>query len=155
MRSPPFAWARLGALALTAIVAAAPGCKTASTGAAPPAKSARIEVDDAGLVAALVQKHGQSSRDRAERGVRQLVAYWRPQDGDGAALRAFVEQGFVADPQEFDALHRRFSAALGQIDRHMLEVGRALRRWDEAGPRSPIGGGQLFCARDRRAHLPG
>src|SRR5256886_4041520 len=154
MRSPPLSWARLGALALTAIVAAAPGCKTASTGTAPPAKSARIEVDDAGLVAALVQKHGQSSRDRAERGVRQLVAYWRPQDGDGAALRAFVEQGFVADPQELDALHRRFSAALEQIDGHMLEIGRALRSWNELelGPQMEVD--QLFAALDVGAHLP-
>src|SRR2546427_3096689 len=141
MRSPPLSWARLGALALTAIVAAAPGCKTASTGAAPPAKSARIEVDDAGLVAALVQKHGQSSRDRAERGVRQLVAYWRPQDGDGAALRAFVEQGFVADPQELDALHRRFSPAPGQNDRHILGSGRAPRSLDEAERGPQMGGG--------------
>src|SRR5256885_16643607 len=120
MRSPPLSWARLGALALTAIVAAAPGCKTASTGAAPPAKSARIEVDDAGLVASLVQKHGQSSRERAERGVLQVAAYWREQDGDAATLRAFVEQGFVADPQQLDALHRRFSPALGPIARAKL-----------------------------------
>src|SRR2546428_8388201 len=127
MRSPPFSWARLGALALTAIVAAAPGCKTASTGAAPPAKSARIEVDDAGLVAALVQKHGQSSRDRAERGVRQLVAYWRPQDGDGAALRAFVEQGFVAHPQEPDALHLRFPPARERVRVHARGIGAATR----------------------------
>src|SRR3989440_2293713 len=154
MRSPPVSWARLGALALPAIVAVAPGCKTASTGAAPPAKSARIEVDDAGLVAALVQKHGQSSRDRAERGVRQVVAYWRKQDGDAATLRAFVEQGFVADPQQLDALHRRFSAALEQIDGHMLEIGRALRSWNELelGPQMEVD--QLFAALDVGAHLP-
>src|SRR2546425_523138 len=145
MRSPPLSWARLGALALTAIVAAAPGCKTASTGAAPPAKSARIEVDDAGLVAALVQKHGQSSRDRAERGVRQLVAYWRPQDGDGAALRAFVEQGFVADPQEFDALHRRFFAAPGEIGGDLMEIGGRPRGRDELEVRPPMGVDQLFA----------
>ena len=154
MRSPPLSWARLGALALTAIVAAAPGCKTASTGAAPPAKSARIEVDDAGLVASLVQKHGQSSRERAERGVRQVAAYWREQDGDAATLRAFVEQGFVADPQQLDALHRRFSAALEQIDGHMLEIGRALRSWNELelGPQMEVD--QLFAALDVGAHLP-
>src|SRR2546422_9587701 len=144
MRSPPLSWARLGALALTAIVAVAPGCKTASTGAAPPAKSARIEVDDAGLVAALVQKHGQSSRDRAERGVRQVVAYWRPQDGDGAALRAFVEQGFVADPEELDALHRRFSPGPGQIGGDLVGVGRPPPSLDERGLGPQMGGDPPF-----------
>ena len=79
----PLSWARCSALVLTAV--AAPACKTASPGGpAPAASSARIEVDSAGLVAALVQKHGQSSRDRAERGVRQVAAYWRGQDGDAA-----------------------------------------------------------------------
>src|SRR5437870_9713929 len=149
----PLSWARCSALVLTAV--AAPACKTASPGGpAPAVSSARIEVDSAGLVAALVQKHGQSSRDRAERGVRQLVAYWRPQDGDGAALRAFVEQGFVADPQQLDALHRRFSAAFEQVDGHMLEIGRALRSWNELelGPQMEVD--QLFASMDVGAHLP-
>jgi len=148
----PLSWARCSALVLTAV--AAPACKTASPGGpAPAASSARIEVDSAGLVAALVQKHGQSSRDRAERGVRQVAAYWRGQDGDAATLRAFVEESFVTDPKELDALHQRFSAAFEQIDGHLLEIGRGLRSWNELelGPQMEVD--QLFAALEVGAHL--
>src|SRR5205823_3980853 len=84
--------------------------------------------------ASLVRKHGEASRARAERGVRQVSAYWRADDGDAGALRAFVEDAFVADPQQLDALLGRFSAAFEQIDGHMLEIGRALRSWNELEP---------------------
>src|SRR5438067_3196862 len=50
------------------------------------------------LIAALVQKHGEAIRSRAERGVNQVTAFWRAEDGDAAALRSFVEDSFVADP---------------------------------------------------------
>src|SRR5438876_2126074 len=117
MRSLP----RGFAAAFAASLAAATGCKTAggdkpgpsAQGVPAGAKSARIEVDQAGLVAALVRKHGEPSRARAERGIRQVSAYWRADDGDAAALRAFVEDAFVedafvADPQQLDALLGRF-----------------------------------------------
>src|SRR5256886_12847608 len=149
----PLSWARCSALVLTAV--AAPACKTASPGGpASAASSARIEVDSAGLVAALVEKPGQSSRDRAERGVRQVATYWRGQDGDAATLRAFVEESFVAEPKQLDALHQRFSAAFEQIDGHMLEIGRALRSWNELelGPQMDVD--QTFAALDVSAHLP-
>src|SRR5438132_11724130 len=117
----PLSWARCSALVLTAV--AAPACKTASPGGpAPAVSSARIEVDSAGLVAALVQKHGQSSRDRAERGVRQVAAYWRGHAGDAATMPAFVEESFVADPKEPDALPRRFSAAAEHSYAHQREA---------------------------------
>ena len=161
MRSPFLSPARRGALALT-VLAAWSGCKT--TGAEKPgasvqatpaaAKSARIEADQAGLVAALVRKHGEPSRARAERGIRQVSAYWRADDGDAPALRAFVEDAFVADPQQLDALLGRFSAAFEQIDGHMLEIGRALRSWNELelGPQMDVD--QAFAALDVSAHLP-
>src|SRR5438477_661694 len=161
MRSPFLSPARRGALALT-VLAAWSGCKT--TGAEKPgasvqatpaaAKSARIEADQAGLVAALVRKHGEPSRARAERGIRQVSAYWRADDGDAPALRAFVEDAFVADPQQLDALLGRFAAAFEQIDGHMLEIGRALRSWNELelGPEMDVD--QAFAALDVSAHLP-
>src|SRR5438128_5217323 len=159
MRSLPQGCA---AAAIAASLAAATGCRT--TGGEKPgspaqttpaaAKSARIEVDQVGLVTALAQKHGEPSRARAERGVRQVSAYWRTEDGDAAALRAFVEDAFVADPEQLDALLGRFSAAFEQIDGHMLEIGRALRSWNELelGPQMDVD--QAFAALDVSAHLP-
>src|SRR5882724_1936029 len=125
--------------------------------AAPPAaqaSSARIAIDQAGLVSALVQRHGEDVRPRAERGVRQVAAYWRKEDGDPGALRAFVEEAFVKDPRELEALLRRFSAAFEQIDGHMLEIGRALKSWSELelGPQMEVD--QIFASLDVSAHLP-
>jgi hypothetical protein len=42
------------------------------------------------LVEALVRLHGESQHGRAERGVRQVLAFWRPSDGDAQALETFV-----------------------------------------------------------------
>src|SRR4051794_17902297 len=149
-------------LPLVFALAAALGCKTpapmpaAAAPAATPAaaKSARIEVDQPGLVNALVQKQGEGARARADRGVRQVAAFWRAEDGDAAALRSFVEGAFVADPKQLDALLARFSAAFEQIDGHMLEIGRALRSWNELelGPQMDVD--QTFAAMDVSAHLP-
>src|SRR5437867_11049028 len=123
MRSPP----RGCAAALVASLVAATGCKTtgsdkpAASAAAGPAaaKSARIEVDQAGLVAALVRKHGEPSRARAERGIRQVSAYWRAGEGDGAAVRTFAGDAFRADPEQPDASVGRFSPAVRQNARAM------------------------------------
>src|SRR3954469_14898201 len=93
-----------------------------------------VAVDQAALVSALVQKHGEPSRARAERGVKQVAAFWRAQDGD---IKAFVEESFVDDPAP---LLKRFSAAFEQIDGHLLEIGRALQSWSalELGPQLPV-----------------
>jgi hypothetical protein len=132
--------------------AAAP--KEAPAAPAADASSGRIEIDQGALVSALVRKHGEATRPRAERGVRQVAAYWRKEDGDASALRAFVEESFVADPQQLEALLRRFSGAFEQIDGHMLEIGRALKSWSELelGPQMDVD--QLFASLDVSAHLP-
>src|SRR5207244_3099088 len=55
--------------------------------------------DDRELANLLLKKHGDSQRARIERGLRQVAAMWRPQDGDNRARRAFVEQWFESDPR--------------------------------------------------------
>src|ERR1700693_5878439 len=138
-----------------ALLLAALACKTPSAAETPaPTRSARINVAQPALVGCRVQKHAEPSRARAERDVRQVAAYWRAEDGDARTLRALVEEGFLSDPQQLDALHRRFSLATEQIDGHMLEIGRALRSWSELelGPQMEVD--QLFAALDVSAHLP-
>src|SRR5215469_6308451 len=49
-------------------------------GGAAPAASAP------GLVETLVRLHGEPVRPRAERGVKQVRAFWRTEDGDATAL---------------------------------------------------------------------
>src|SRR3954466_1425255 len=145
------------------VLAALAACKTSSDVSRPPAEkpasaspamSARIDLEQPALVSALVQKHGEAARARAERGVRQVAAFWRAEDGDEKALRTFTDESFLSDPGQLDALHHRFSLAMEQIDGHMLEIGRALRSWSELelGPQMDVD--QLFAAIDVSAHLP-
>src|SRR5579862_8683256 len=78
-------------------------------------KPAADKLDTSALVSGLVQKHGEAQRARIERGVKQVAAYWRAEDGD---LKAFVEDSFADDPAP---LQKRFAMALEQLDGHFLE----------------------------------
>src|SRR5712664_355203 len=88
----------------------------------------------------LVAKQGEAQRARIDRGLKQVAAMWRPQDGDDRARRAFVEQWFESDPRKLSALLGRFGYALEQVDGYFLDIGRELRRFSELelGPELPI-----------------
>src|SRR5712691_8659424 len=104
------------------------------------------------IVAALVHKHGEGQRARAERGMRQVALLWRAQDGDEKALRAFAEEWFVSHPAQLETLLGRFEYAFEQVDGYFLDLGRELRRWSELelGPQMPID--DVFAGLDLSAH---
>ncbi|HKC58937.1 MAG TPA: hypothetical protein VKB92_02540 [Myxococcales bacterium] len=108
--------------------------------------------NDRELVELLVKKHGEAQRQRIERGLRQVAAMWRPQDGDDRARRYFVEQWFESDPRKLTALLGRFEYALEQVDGYFVDMGRELRRWSELelGPELPID--EEFAGLDLSAH---
>jgi hypothetical protein len=138
-----------GSTAETASLGADAAAAAASFGASATILGPRA----AELVEALVQRHGEGARPRIERGISQLTAYWRDGDGDAAAQRAFALEWFRSDPGGVEALLTRFSKALEQVDGHMLEIGRALRSWNELafGPQEPID--DLFAAVEPAAHV--
>src|SRR5205823_2652822 len=131
--------------AFAASLAFATGCRT--TGGEKPAASrqsqatltaatrSRVEVDQPGLIAALVKKHGEPSRVRAERGVRQVAAYWRA----GAALVAQAVGPDAPHPAFRGAPERSRAAGGGQGERRLRGVHRRLQRLDasRAGSRRP------------------
>ncbi|NMO13860.1 hypothetical protein HPC49_05215 [Pyxidicoccus fallax] len=80
-------------------------------------------VDVAALKSALVSKHGEAQRARIERGVDQVLAQWRPEDGDVAA---FIHEQFITDPKVLDATFARLERLFEQLDGHMNELGREL-----------------------------
>lgn len=134
------------------------GCRTVPERAAPPSDSTiapeRAALPtEASLVDRLVKRHGEAVRARAERGVKQVLAFWRPADGDGASLEAFVDKAFVPDAAGQTALLERFSKAFEQLDGHLLEIGRAWRSWSEleVGPQLPVD--ERFAAFDVGAHV--
>jgi len=98
----------------------------------------------------LVARHGEAQRERIHRGVAQVAALWREEDGD---LAAFVTEHFLSDPARLDATLARLEQALEQLDGHLNEVSRELRRPTDLdlGPLLPVD--PLLAAYDPSAHL--
>ncbi len=108
------------------------------------------QVDVAGLKAELVAKHGESARARVERGVDQVAKLWRAEDGD---LAAFVREAFIVDPALLDASFARLEQVFEQVDGHIHEVGRELRRASDVDVGPLLGVDPLLAAVDPGAHL--
>src|SRR5262249_24530509 len=106
-----------------------------------------------GMVEILVRLHGEGARARAERGVKQVTAFWRAEDGDAAAQQAFVTSAFIADPAALARTRDRLAEAFEAADGHFLEIGRARKPGAERerGPELPIDA--LLAATDPGAHL--
>jgi hypothetical protein len=105
------------------------------------------------LKAELIQQHGEPNRGRVERGVDQLASLWRKQDGSPAELRAFAKEHFIPEGPELDKAFARLQANFEQLDGHLLEIGRELRRPSDldVGPLLKVD--PLFAAYDPGAHL--
>jgi hypothetical protein len=118
--------------------------------AAPPSKKAPSKMDTASVKAALLKTHGEAHRARIERGVDQVAALWRKEDGE---LLSFAQQFFFADAKEIDASFNRFEKTFEQVDGHFLEISRELRAPSDLdiGPMLKID--PLLAAYDAKAHL--
>lgn len=101
----------------------------------------------------LVARYGESQRDRVGRGLRQVRAFWRTEDGDASVFEAFVREHFAGDAVTHDALFARMEFALESLDGHMLEIGRDFRRQSDLdlGPILPFD--QILAGYDPSAHV--
>ena len=127
---------------------------TPSTAAAtPPAAATPAKPAAAPLVEAIVQQHGEGQRGRAERGVSQILAFWRTSDGDQAALREFVQTQFIADPAILTRTRERMAESLEAADGHLLEIGRKWREGAELELRPELPIDSLLAATDPGAQL--
>jgi hypothetical protein len=101
----------------------------------------------------LVSTHGEAQRSRAERGVNQVLSYWREEDGDAAAFEDFVVTYFAGDQETLDAMFERFEWLLEQYDGHINEITLAFRRQADLdiGPILPFD--ELFASYDASAHM--
>ncbi len=101
----------------------------------------------------LASTYGADARDRAERGVNQVLSYWRAEDGDAVAFEEFVGTFFAGDKETLDAMFTRFQWLLEQLDGHTNEITLACRRQVDLdiGPILPFD--ELFAAYDVSAHV--
>ncbi len=120
-RSSPLRRALYAAVAIALAACPHPASPPRPTASAPAAiDPARIDA----AIAALVARHGEAARPRIERGVHQVGALWRTDDGD---LTAFCLEQFAAEPAAQDALFARLEEQLEQLDGNLLELQRSLR----------------------------
>lgn len=99
------------------------------------AKNATNPVDTKDLEGELVATHGEAQRARITRGIAQVAARWRTEDGD---MAAFVRQQFLADQAALDSTFARLQRILEQLEGHLHEMGMELR-WE-----TDIDGGALL-----------
>ncbi|MDY7094583.1 MAG: hypothetical protein SX243_16550 [Acidobacteriota bacterium] len=88
---------------------------------------------------ALLEMHPEEA-ERIRRGVEQAAALWRPEDGDGEAFRAFVQQEFIPRGETLDLTFQRLEFAMERLDGYMTSLVRDLRRGVdlEIGPLLPV-----------------
>ena len=79
-------------------------------------------------IAALVARHGEAHRAAIEAGVARVASRWNANDGDAKAFEDFCLRHFVGDAAERTRLLARLETALEQIDGHLYEMRRTLRR---------------------------
>ncbi len=106
----------------------------------PPASALPIDPSAAERTARrLAERHGEAHAEAIRRGVRQVAERWWREDGDEAAFTAFCEESFLPLEADRAAIFARLSEALEQIDGHLHEVRRELRRPVDldTGPVSP------------------
>ncbi|MBI4603913.1 MAG: hypothetical protein HY721_18310 [Planctomycetes bacterium] len=101
----------------------------------------------------LLKTHGEPQRSRIARGLEQAARLWREEDGDAEAFASLARDHIVSDPAALDALFARLEKALEEVDGHLNEIGRELRRPSEVdvGPMHPVD--RLLAACDPYAHV--
>ncbi len=90
--------------------------------------------------ARLRRLHGDAEAGRIDRGVDQVLRFWRSEDGDAAALREFAEAEFLPTGEALDRTFERFEYALERLGGYMSSLHRDLRRGADLdlGPLLPL-----------------
>jgi hypothetical protein len=121
--------------------------------------AARADAADAALAQAaerskqaLKAKHAADGA-RIDRGVDQVLRFWRPADGDAAAFSAFVESEFAPSGEALDGTFGRFELALERISGYFTSMGRDLRRNVDLDLGPVTGLDQRFAGYDPSAHV--
>jgi hypothetical protein len=101
----------------------------------------------------LVSRHGESQRQRAVRGLKQISDYWCASDGDAGVLEEFAKANFAGNQAALDTMFARFESLLEQYDGHSQEIVREFRTQSdlERGPILPFD--EIFAGYDPSAHF--
>jgi hypothetical protein len=130
---------------LLMLVATAAGCGAGHREAVP---AVVTDVGEARIAAgtmenleqALVERHGAAQRERIGRGLQQVAARWRPEDGAASELQAFALEHFLSQAEALRDTARHLEYALEMLDGHGHEMERELARFQDldAEPLQPV-----------------
>jgi hypothetical protein len=102
---------------------------------------------------ALVAKHGDTIRERAQKGVSQIAKLWQSDDGSEAEFKTFCLKHFIAAEQEretvFKKISRNFETLLGHFNKIILDLKEPLDL--DIGEIHPID--QIFGGYSVSSHL--
>lgn len=141
-------------LAVAPQVAGQPA-KSPTTRAKTPARAAttaRLKESMSKLENELVAKHGEAQRARAARGLRQVTALWKAEDGDAAAFEEFVRSSFAGDTATLDAMFTRLERTFESLDGHMLEMVRDFRMHTDLDSGAILPFDEILAGYDPSAH---
>ena len=119
----------------------------------PQSRPSWMKESTAKLERELTTKYGEPQRPRIARGLKQVLDFWREQDGDSAAFEEFVRTNFAGDQATLDTMFNRYQSLLEQIDGHMHEITREFRQQQDLdlGPVLPFD--DIFAGYDPSAHV--
>jgi hypothetical protein len=101
----------------------------------------------------LVRMYGEPSRGAAQRGLSQVAAFWRVQDGDEEVFRDFVLSNYAGSGDVRDQLFFRSQDLLEQLDGHMLEITRELRMQSDLDRGEILPFDEIMAGYDPSAHV--
>ena len=101
----------------------------------------------------IISEKGETSRFRVERGVAQVAALWRKEDGTPEEFSAFCKTGFIADAAQLDSLFGKIQRNLEIISGYFHKIDLELKEPVQlTGPEiTPMD--ELFGGYDISSHL--
>jgi hypothetical protein len=111
------------------------------------------ETDKQIVIGQLVEKHGENSKFRIERGVKQVANLWRQSDGTASDFKKFCFDQFLSKDEDIETLFKKISYGYEILFGNFIRIKKELRRpvdleWGEIEPID-----QLFGGFDAGAHL--
>jgi len=101
----------------------------------------------------LTIKYGEAQQSRIQKGLRQVIDFWRAEDGDAATFEDFVRTNFAGDQTTMDVMFNRFENLLEQLNGHMNEIGLAFRQQSELELGPIYSFDEIFAAYSPGAHI--
>jgi hypothetical protein len=101
----------------------------------------------------LLGKHGETNKLRIDKGLQQVAAFWRLEDGSVEIFAKFCRENFIGSPERlqsyFKRLERNFEVLYGHLNQISLDLKRPLHlAWGEITPSD-----ERFGQFDPAAHL--